>query len=356
MASDNRDGSRKNLIQFPNVKRDGQSFALTAYGNTNKSRERDNSKNIEPDDITFGALYELYLLNYAINHTKTWKELIENYKRYFQTWNNRKCTSIKRRDVQHWVDQLAATRGKHCANRSHDTMRTIFNWGIRKEYIFCANPASQIDRYKTKPRERFVQPGAEFARLAESINAYPNKTLRDFFWMCIFTGARKTNILMMRWEQISFEFETWRIPDTKNGDSHTIALTKDAIKILKGRQPDSKTAWVFPSDRFPDRHLVEPKKAWNRIVANAKIEDLHIHDLRRTMGSFMAIQGVSSTIIGKALGHKSPASTAVYARLTQDPVRNAMEQALDAMSKSYVMPESCDQTAGGSEETESDLQ
>lgn len=45
--------------------------------------------------------------------------------------------------------------------------------------------------------------------------------------------------------------------------------------------------------------------------------------LNRT-GSYMAIQGVSTTIIGKALGHRSQASTAPYARLTQDPVRQAM--------------------------------
>ncbi|HEY9785366.1 MAG TPA: hypothetical protein V6D17_08190 [Candidatus Obscuribacterales bacterium] len=43
--------------------------------------------------------------------------------------------------------------------------------------------------------------------------------------------------------------------------------------------------------------------------------------------NFRAIQGTSSTIIGNALGHRSQASTAIYARLTQDPVRQALEDA-----------------------------
>lgn len=59
---------------------------------------------------------------------------------------------------------------------------------------------------------------------------------------------------------------------------------------------------------------------------------MRIHDLRRTAGSYMAIQNVSPTIIGKALGHRSMQSTAVYARLTQDPVRQALENAQAALS------------------------
>jgi len=47
----------------------------------------------------------------------------------------------------------------------------------------------------------------------------------------------------------------------------------------------------------------------------------------------MAIEGISPTIIGKALGHRSPQATAVYARLTQDPVRQALERAQQALTK-----------------------
>jgi integrase len=63
---------------------------------------------------------------------------------------------------------------------------------------------------------------------------------------------------------------------------------------------------------------------------NGQLND--IHDLRRTAGSYMAIQNVSPTIIGKALGHRSPQATAIYARLTQDPVRQALENAQAAFA------------------------
>jgi integrase len=78
-------------------------------------------------------------------------------------------------------------------------------------------------------------------------------------------------------------------------------------------------------------HLVEPKGAWQRILKRAKITNLRIHDLRRTLGSWQVAQGVSLAIIGKSLGHKSLQATQVYSRLTLDPVRDAMEKATDAL-------------------------
>ena len=332
MASKNNETNSQNLIPFPNVKQPGDSTTSDTH-----FRKHGITKTPvpEPDAITFGALFQFYVEKYARTRTKSWQELEKNYARYFQVWTDIPCHSIRRRDVQSWVDHLADAHGMHTANRSHDTFRLVFNWGLRKEYVSCANPAIGIDRYKTKPRERFVEPGDELRRLVKAMLDYPNKTLGHFFFMCMYTGARKTNVMEMRWDEISLELKTWRIPDTKNGDSQTVALTRDALDILRMQKESNDSEWVFPSDRRKNTHITEPKKAWAKIIKAAGIDDLHIHDLRRTLGSYMAIIGISPTIIGKALGHKSPTSTAIYARLTQDPVRDAMEEALSSMSGAY---------------------
>lgn len=88
--------------------------------------------------------------------------------------------------------------------------------------------------------------------------------------------------------------------------------------------------YVFPS---PGKvgHLIEPKKGWERILERAGIEDLRIHDLRRTLGSWQAKQGASLVIIGKSLNHKTPSTTAIYARLDLDPVRESVNRATSAM-------------------------
>jgi integrase len=94
--------------------------------------------------------------------------------------------------------------------------------------------------------------------------------------------------------------------------------------------------WVFPSrerKKSKSGHLEEPKAAWKRILDRAGFKNLRLYDLRRTNGSYQAIAGVSLISIGKSLGHKSPQSTAVYARLSNDRVRASMESAFDFYRK-----------------------
>ena len=77
--------------------------------------------------------------------------------------------------------------------------------------------------------------------------------------------------------------------------------------------------------------MVEPKAVWKRILQRAGIENLRIHDLRRSLGSWQAATGANLSVIGKTLGHKNTSTTAIYARLNLDPVRESMSKAANAM-------------------------
>jgi len=296
-------------------------------------------------DITYGDLFETYIEQYAKLHTATWQEAMNVNRRHFGRWIGKKISKIKRSDVQAWVDELGPERKKRAvANRCYDQMKAVINYGKRKDLVDCDNPCIGVDKLPVKSRERFIQPGAEFARFAEALAKEPNQTWQDFFWMSLLVGARRANVLAMSWDQISFELQTWTIPETKNGDSLTVPLTPSAMDILERRCNDSNrhNTWVFPSDRRSRKtgeftHMGNPKEAWKRLLKRAQITDLRIHDLRRTAGSYMAIQGVSPTIIGKALGHRSQAATAMYARLTQDPVRQALIKAQEALSGEIII-------------------
>ena len=81
------------------------------------------------------------------------------------------------------------------------------------------------------------------------------------------------------------------------------------------------------SSRLKDRNRSRPRiNPASRIRCRAGVEDVTIHDLRRTFGSYLAGSGVSLPIIGRALGHATPASTATYARLDLGPVRATVER------------------------------
>ena len=274
--------------------------------------EAGNDVRLKRTTWTFGKLFERYIDEYAKPKNRRWQLMEADYKRYFQDWHDRKVSTIAPADVQSWFEDVSE-RGKDTANRQYNNLRAVINWGIKKRIISISpNPCMGIDKHDAKPRERFVLPGDEYKALAKAIDQEPRSVLRDFFWACLLTGARKANVLAMEWSEINRELQTWTIPGskTKNGHSLTIPLTADALVLLARRteDDDKDSQWVFPADS-KSGHLIDPKAAWKRIINRAKksvasLEDLRIHDLRRTVGSYMAISGISSTIIGKALGHR----------------------------------------------------
>ena len=73
-------------------------------------------------------------------------------------------------------------------------------------------------------------------------------------------------------------------------------------------------------------HLQNMKRAWDRIREKAGLPDVRFHDLRRTVGSWVAGSGESLSLIGKVLNHRDVSTTAIYARLNLDPVRQALER------------------------------
>jgi integrase len=134
----------------------------------------------------------------------------------------------------------------------------------------------------------------------------------------------------MQWADINLDRAEWHIEETKNGTPQTVTLSPEAIDVLQNRKPSEPTTFVFPGDGSRG-HLIEPKKGWKRILERAGIDDLRIHDLRRTLGSWQAKTGASLAIIGKSLNHKNQNSTAIYARLDLDPVRDSVNTATSAM-------------------------
>ncbi len=118
---------------------------------------------------------------------------------------------------------------------------------------------------------------------------------------------------------------------TKNGTAQTLPLEAAEIEILKRRKRDSEAPWVFPASRSASGHFNKPDAGWKRILDRAGIKDLRIHDLRRSLGSWMVDTGASLAVIGKALNHQSQTTTAIYARLSHQTVREAKSRAIGAM-------------------------
>ncbi|MGZ8927664.1 MAG: tyrosine-type recombinase/integrase [Methylobacter sp.] len=246
---------------------------------------------------------------------------------YLEKWSKRKLSQFKDTDF----GKLHAELGKEhptTANRVIAMASSLFGYAAERKLFKGANPAHGIKKFPETKRDRFLQ-ADELPAFFEALAKEPNDTLRDYFLLSLLTGARRSNVQEMQWSQINLDRAEWRIPTTKNGEPQTVTLTPEAVTILQTRR-GCDPVWVFPGTGATG-HLVEPKKAWRRILDQAGIDNLRIHDLRRTLGSWQAKTGASLAIVGKSLNHKSPSTTAIYARLDLDPVRESVERATSAM-------------------------
>jgi len=259
-------------------------------------------------------------------------------------WERRKLSSIESGEVRRLMNALKDGIGVHTANRTLELLRAVYNKVIAWKLYSGENPCHGLEKFKMKSRERFLT-GEELPHFFKALSQTENKDFRDFVLLSLTTGARKANVLAIKWGDIDFDNLIWTVPGefSKNGDPLTLPLTSAAVEVLEERkamrekQNDLKepkeelSEWVFPAVRSTSGHMENPKKHWAALLQSAGLKNLRLHDLRRSLGSWAAMSGASLAIIGRALGHKSVDATQIYARLQVDPVRAAMELATSEM-------------------------
>ena len=240
---------------------------------------------------------------------------------------SKRVLNITESDVRALHLRIGKERGQVSANRAVQLLRRLFNWAR-----LGVNPASRsVDMFREQSRDRFVQP-AELPGLFKALDGKDiNPLIRDFCYCCLYTGARRSNVAAMKKEQIDLAAKTWTIPAkaSKNHEPMTIPLAEPALKIIK-RRLKHPSGFIFPGPG-KSGHLEDPKATWKKVLERASLADIRLHDLRRTFGSFQAALGSSLPVIGRSLGHRNTAATAIYSRLHLDPVRASVNQAVGAI-------------------------
>lgn len=284
--------------------------------------ERRQARNVP----TLRELFQRWLEVHAKLHRRTWKEDNRVFGKYLAEFHGRPLNRIRSIDVAEWHGRTGERHGPIQANRAMGLLSTLFNYSPKLGHD-GPNPCKGVKRFPEASRDRFLLP-VEMKRFFDAVNDLPY-LWRDYFLILLFTGARRSNTAAMRWEEIDFNSRTWRIPHTKNDQPTVLPLTPPAVRILEDRrQDDPEGEWVFPGRTG---HIKDSRKPWVRALKASGLENLHLHDLRRSLASWQATLGSSLVIVGASLGHRDLKSTQIYARLQTDPVRESVDRATAAM-------------------------
>jgi integrase len=240
---------------------------------------------------------------------------------------SKKVVAVTRADIASLHHAMRATPG--AANRVLSLLSKMFTlaeqWGLRPE---GSNPVRHIQRYRERRFDRFLS-AEELARLGEVLAEAERRQMEyasviAAIRLLIFTGARLSEILELRWQQVDFDHTCLRLPDSKSG-AKLIYLSPPALEVLYGIERHESNPYVIVG-REPCSHLVNLRKPWSRLRARAGLSDVRIHDLRHSFASVGAALGLSLPIIGKMLGHNHAATTQRYAHLGADPIKDAVDK------------------------------
>ena len=188
------------------------------------------------------------------------------------------------------------------------------------------NPCRFVARYRTRRPERFLT-GEEFRRLGAALDAleaqgripaHPAAALR----LLMLTGCRSGEILTLRWDEVHLRPRELRLRDSKTGP-RVIPLSPSAVAVLKRVPRAAGNPWVI-AGRKPGTHLSHLSYYWYRVRERAGVDDgVRVHDLRHSFASRALALGESLSMIGKLLGHTKIQTTARYAHLARDSVKES---------------------------------
>ena len=234
-----------------------------------------------------------------------------------------RAADVTRADVAKLHHDLRHSR--YQANRSLALMSKMFNlaevWGVRPTH---SNPCWGIKKYPEEKRKRYLS-GNELARLGETLRecqeSRESQSTVNLIRLLLLTGCRLNEILTLKWEHVDLENNALHLPDSKTGE-RTVYIGAAALECLAGIKRIDDNPWVI-TGQLSSSHLVNPGKPWRRIRARAGLDDVRIHDLRHTFASMAVSSGEGLPIIGKLLGHTQVQTTARYAHLFNEPVKQA---------------------------------
>jgi integrase len=272
---------------------------------------------------TFGELSDHWIEQVAKPNNRSWdkqKRRLEIH--VLPHWRDRNLDSIRRADVRDLIDGI---QGDVAPNRALTIIRTLFRYAMSRDWIE-ASPAEAIAKTKAEsPRDRFLDmEEVRWVYTTADMLGYP---LGGYLKMLFLTGQRRTEVGMMRWEDLDLDAGTWSLSsaDTKAARAHLVPLSPDAVTILKATPRLGAYVWTTDGRTYLSGYTHVKARLDGLLKAQgAMLKAWRLHDIRRSVATHMVRLGVTETIVGRVLNHAPQGVTArTYALHSYEPEKRS---------------------------------
>ena len=285
---------------------------------------------------TVGELAERYLEKHVAVRCKPKTESMYRLvvaKYILPAFGRRPALALGHREVTAFHHSLSAK--PVMANHAVDTLSRIWNAAEdRGDVPEASNPCRLVAKNRERKRERFLT-DEEFRRLGrvldeaetrKGVSVHAVAAIR----LLLLTGCRKGEILNLRWSEVDLAANELRLPDTKTGP-RTISLSPEAARVLSAIPRVDGNPFVIPG-KIRGKAMRNLNDPWEIVCERAGLTDMRLHDCRHSYASRALALGESLPMIGRLLGHTQVETTARYAHLAEDSVKESAARVAESIA------------------------
>ncbi|MCU7837182.1 MAG: site-specific integrase [gamma proteobacterium symbiont of Taylorina sp.] len=235
------------------------------------------------------------------------------------------------------IKEMNRKRSGSTVNRYKANLSSVFEYG-KEQYGLTENPCRDVkSKPENKGRTRFLSDDERKALLHSCKKSEWSK-MYLLCLMALTTGARQSELLHLKMQDIDFKKRIAHLHMTKNGEQRLLPLTNEVIELIQPKNEkvvsiakSDKTELLFPSKKKPKQPF-EFRKHWKKALIDADITDFRFHDLRHSAASFLASHGATLQEIAEVLGHKSIQMTMRYSHLCVDHKQNLIDRVMGGLA------------------------
>jgi len=281
---------------------------------------------VKPGD-TFGTVWKRFAETYLLEDVKPgtkdkWEGICGRVLK--PRWESKPLNKITADDVTAMVWSMRKT--PHAADSARILCRVFFDWCInakvddtgKPQRLIDTNPAADVAKVVEKKKNKGEDDEDSGRPLSDSevralwIATEDSPQFGNMVRLLLLTGTRRNEVAECVWDEFDLQAGTWKIPGarTKNGKTHTIFLSAEALAVIADVPKIDGAELLFPSNKG-DTPLSGFSKMKARLdaamaeAAGAKLEPWKLHDLRRTFATGLARLGVMQTVTARCLNHTS---------------------------------------------------
>ena len=321
---------RVDVLTLDQAERKAKIYLGKVADNQDPQEERDEIKKA----LTVEELINAYIEGHAKPQKKTWKHDRSSLQRnLFPKYRTTLAEKITSKEIAA-ISVNIGTKHPYAANHFLYYVRRMYNWAKRPAKLIpkdLDNPVIGVQRFAKHKRRRFITT-VEMPVFIRALERDESDYARHAVWLLLLTGMRMREVLTAKWENVDWDMGTLFIGLTKNGEPLLAPLSDLALERLRMIPKTIGNPYII-CGRDKGTHHKNLGAILRRIKQRSGIQNLRIHDIRRTVGSWLAQSGVSLHLIGNVLNHLDTSTTAGYAYFQTQHRREALSGHADKVAK-----------------------